>query len=194
MKISEKEFEKLIQDVIDEKITRTYISKEYKIGMRTINKKITNLEQTNINLYKAFIEKFPFQEKEKKEITAEMLLVNIVSGKTIDQVHEEYNISVRTITRRIKSNKRIDYLYKAFRNNELTPEEYKEIESLKVGYKPIKNQARKEFLERIIGEYKNAQENSKSKASAARKIGKTYTDMHKLEEEYKRIKTEENYI
>ena len=196
MAISDEEFEKLVQKVIDGEITRKEIEKEYHTSMRTINNRITKLADTNPKLYKEFINKFPYQEKERKDITPELILIKFASGKSFKEISKDCDVSVRTLGRRIKSNPEIYQLYQALKNKKMTPDKWIEIESIKkqqlIGTSP-KNEKREEFLKRIIGEFDDKLKTGISKAEAARSIGKTYTDIDKLLHELNRIETEKEY-
>lgn len=60
--ISQEEFEQSIQDVIDGKCTRVELQKRYHADRVTLNNKIQELYVHNIDLYMAFIAKFPYYQ------------------------------------------------------------------------------------------------------------------------------------
>ena len=64
--LTQQEFEEQIERVIDGKIGRKALAKELETDIRTLNRKITELADTNPDLYFKFIEKFPYKPKEIK--------------------------------------------------------------------------------------------------------------------------------
>ena len=76
--ISNSELEALIQSLIDGKITRKNLAKELETDLRTLHKKIVEVSQTNPELYKKYIEVFPYQPKVRDDLDYEALLIDIM--------------------------------------------------------------------------------------------------------------------
>lgn len=104
IKISQEEFESRIQDVIDGKTTRVKLLGELKIDKVTLNNKIQELVIYNPELYKRFIEKFPYKPREYTHIDYEAIIIDILKkGYTRRELDEVYDgVSSRTIQRKIK--------------------------------------------------------------------------------------------
>lgn len=97
------EFEKQIERMLKGEITRKKLAKELETDLRTLNGKITELAQTNPELYKRYITKFPYQPKMREDIDYEALVVNVMKQRiNIEKAVQEYKVSRRTIARRIK--------------------------------------------------------------------------------------------
>ena len=102
IEISQKDFESRIQDVIDGKTTRTQLIEELKTDRNTLNNKIQELVVYNPELYKKFIEKFPYKPREYTHIDYEALIIDILkNGYTRRELEGVYGISSRTIQRKI---------------------------------------------------------------------------------------------
>ena len=57
-KISQQEFEVVIQNLIDGNTTKDKIQKELKTDIRTLNRKIREMSEKNPTLYEEYIKKF----------------------------------------------------------------------------------------------------------------------------------------
>ena len=117
IKISQKEFEDRIQDVIDGKATRKQLTKELRIDRNTLNNKIQELVVYNPELYKKFIEKFPYKPREYSHIDYEAIIIDILKkGYKRREWDDVYEIDSRTINRKIheieKENPSLVELYK----------------------------------------------------------------------------------
>ncbi len=203
------EFEDLIEQVIEEKITRREISSTYHISIRTINNEITKLSKSNPELYKRFIAKYPFQSKKITHIDFTELTKSIIKNDAeIQQIIDVYDISARTFNRRLnnmKNSQKIDVLtgltedqiyqlYIRYRKNQLTFEDKEFIETMEIGdiiVEEDRNTNRKVYLQNVLDNYYKLISEGMSKAEAARRLGYTYTDMDKKEKELKRIETED---
>lgn len=206
--ISEVEFEKLIQQVIEGEISRKQICAQYHISPRTLNARITQLANTNQELYQDFICKFPFKPKEITYVNFVELVKKIMKEEgNLESTINPYDISVRTFHRRLKKmgdsdvldeltglkEREIYDLYTKYRKNDLSLEDKIMIEEMRSGDIIIQGRAenRKNYLENLLQQYYEYINQGLSKAQAARNLGFHYEDMYKKEEELKRIKTEE---
>ena len=79
--ISNQEFEALIQDLIDRKITRKNLAKKLETDLRTLHKKITQVSETNSELYKKYVELLPYQPKSREDIDYEALIIDVMKRK-----------------------------------------------------------------------------------------------------------------
>ena len=207
--MNQKEFENLIEQVIERKITRKEISSKYHIAPRTINKKITQLAKTNPNLYERFISIYPFQPKEITHIDFTQLTKSIIKNdEQLNKLVDTYDISARTFNRKInkmKNSQTIDNLtgltendiyemYIRYRKSELTFEDHKFIQTMKIGNIKIqdeRSQNRENYLQELLNNYYEIiSKEGISKAKAAKRLGFSYTDMCKKEDELERIKTQ----
>lgn len=102
LKISQEEFEAKVQDIIDGKTTRTQLQIDLRVDKNTLNNKIQELVVYNLELYRAFVKKFPYRPREYTHIDYEALLIDIMkNGYTRREWDEVYGISSRTIIRKI---------------------------------------------------------------------------------------------
>ena len=102
IKISQQEFEEKVQDVIDGKTTRTQLQIDLRVDKNTLNNKIQELVVYKPELYRAFVQKFPYRPREYSHIDYEALIIDIMKkGYTRREWDEVYGISSRTIIRKI---------------------------------------------------------------------------------------------
>ena len=102
IKISQQEFEEKVQDIIDGKTTRTQLQIDLRTDKNTLNNKIQELVVYNPELYRAFVQKFPYRPREYSHIDYEALIIDIMKkGYTRREWDEVYGISSRTIIRKI---------------------------------------------------------------------------------------------
>ena len=106
MKYKELEQEKLEQGIkrtIEEKISRVDLAKELNVSLRTLEAKIIELENKNPELYAKYIEKFPYKPKKREDIDFEALVIEMIkTGQNREEIAAKYDVSSRTIARRIK--------------------------------------------------------------------------------------------
>ena len=103
IEISQKDFEQKIQDIIDGKTTRTKLITELKSDRDTLNNRIQELVVYNPELYKSFIDKFPYKPREYTHIDYEALIIDILKkGYKRRDWDDIYEIDSRTITRKIR--------------------------------------------------------------------------------------------
>ena len=204
-KISQEEFEEVVEKLIKGEITRNAILKQYHICSRTMNFRITELFEINPNLYKRFIEKFPYKPREITDINFVELAKEIMKdGREIGSIVVEYGVSERTIRRRIDNMKESNIidnstgmtlgelymLYKRYRKGELSIEDKKLINIMKIGeiqgsQDSIEN--RKVYLENLLNRYEQYLEQGVSKKEAAQMLGFRTSDIFKRKQELKRI-------
>lgn len=203
IEISQEEFEQKVQEIIDGKLSRKQLTKLLKTDTRTLNNKIQELVVYNSDLYMEFIKKFPYKSKERTDIDYEALVIEIIkNGMTSAVAAAKYNISERTITRKVKAlEKENPYLIEIYRevkkNNKNNIVESKELREKIEGLvsRPVKiseiNETRRKELEELEKTF-NSRCQYVSKEEAARSMGLTANRMYKLLNELYRIKIEEN--
>ena len=64
--ISQEEFERLVQDLIDGKITKSELAKQLNTTVKTLNYKIDELAGTNPELYDLYLTRHKRRKKEEK--------------------------------------------------------------------------------------------------------------------------------
>lgn len=100
--LSQEEFEGYIRKVIQGEISKVRLAKELETDVRKLNNKIQELSLTNPSLYQAYIEKFPYQPRERKDLDAVQLALEFLSGeKNLDEIAAEHQTGRRTIRRRL---------------------------------------------------------------------------------------------
>lgn len=100
--ISQEEFEGYIRQVIQGETSKVRLAKELEIDVRKLNNKIQELSITNPSLYQTYVEKFPYQPRERKDLDAVQLALEFLSGeKNLDEIAEEHQTGRRTIRRRL---------------------------------------------------------------------------------------------
>lgn len=199
--ITDEEFYKKIEDVIEGRISRNKLVKELETDSRTLNNKIQKLSVYNPELYSKFIEKFPYKSKSRDDIDFEALAIEIVKrGMTMNDVIQKYDVGERTVRRRIKEIfKNNSYLYEIYNevknNNKHSksnrPELQQKIDELVL--RPVKvseiNEIREKQLEEIESTF-NKRCEFVSKEEAARTMGMTANRIYKLLNELYRIRIE----
>lgn len=207
--IDQKLFEELIEKVIAGEMTRKQIPKEYHLSARTINLMITELAKANPQLYMRFINKFPYKPKEIENIDFVELTKQIMKqNTTIEDLAIRYNVSTRTIRRRIgkmKGSNEIEissgmtldelyFLYKRYRADELSMEDKSIIQAMNVGKiqnAPNSQDARKNYLANLIAKYNEYRSQGMSTRDAAKMLGYSFLDIYKKQGELERILTEQ---
>lgn len=201
--LTQKEFEEQIERVIDGKIGRKALAKELETDIRTLNRKITELADTNPDLYFKFIEKFPYKPKEIKLNLEELALYAIQKGTR--QAAIKFGISRRTVTRKVnKLKKEQPELYGLFCGKEyIQGEHVPKIKKDEYVYNVSKHEdikrkgnisvaAKRKELEETISEFEKLLATGMSKAKAARTMGyDDYPTIWKKYQELQRIVTEE---
>lgn len=102
--ISQEEFEQYVEAIIRGDMSRTQVVKELQTEARTLNNRIHELADTNPKLYSRYVAKITYMPKERKDLDAMQLAIEILAqGKTIGQIVEERQTGRKTIQRRIKT-------------------------------------------------------------------------------------------
>ena len=85
-------------------MSRTQVVKELQTEARTLNNRIHELAGINPDLHRRFVEKYPYKPKERKDLSAMQLAIEILKQeKTIEQIALERETGRRTIQRRINT-------------------------------------------------------------------------------------------
>lgn len=101
--ISQEEFEHYVGEMIIGTLSKAKVVKELETDGRTLNNKIQELAATNPDLYQRYIDKRPYKPRERKDIDAMQLAIEILKqDKTIEQIAKYYQTGRRTIQRRIE--------------------------------------------------------------------------------------------
>lgn len=197
-KISAKEFEEKVRDLIERKITRTELANQLGISMRTLNDKITKLSDTNPDLYMEFIEIYPYKPKTIEVDIEDLALQVIKTGMSITS--KETGISSRTITRKVntlkKTNPELYDLYKR-RNDKMSDDEkaiyYLKLDRLDKMNKPKRTELndKEADLTSTLSEFERRVAGGMSKNKAAISLGfDGYPTIWKKYQELKRITTQ----
>jgi len=102
--ISQEEFEQYVEAIISGEMSRTQVVRELQTEARTLNNRIHELVATNPELYQRYVEKVTYQPRERKDLNAVQLAVEILKqGKNIEQIAQEHQTGRRTIQRRINT-------------------------------------------------------------------------------------------
>lgn len=196
--LTQREFEEQIKRVIDGEISRKKLAEELDTEIRTLNNRIMKLSDSNQELYKEFIKKFPYKPK-KIDIDVETLAINVIKYG-IQKVADQTKISTRTIIRKIKqlekTNPKLYELYKnrkgkmSFDDNIYIDQEISKKGHLVIERKEISE--RKRELENTITKFEELVESGMSRDKAAKMMGYDgYSTIWKKYKELDRIKIEE---
>ena len=80
-KISNEEFEGLILDLINHKITRKELARMLEIDLRTLHKRIMEVSAINPELYEQYIGELAYKPKERTDIDFKALVIDIMKRK-----------------------------------------------------------------------------------------------------------------
>lgn len=199
--ISQEEFEKEVERLLEGSITRKKLAKELETDIRTLNNRITELSQTNSELYARFIKKFPYRPKTIK-VDIEDLALQVIRegvGKTSDMT----GISVRTISRKIKTLEETNpELYNLYirKNDKMTSEQRKLFDDTLERFQMKSGDSRvtrgeliekEQELRMILSKFEGLVSSGMSKAEAARTLGYDgYPTIWKKYSELKRIEAQ----
>ncbi len=208
--ISQQEFEQYIWEMIRGEKTQTTVVKELETDHRTLNNRIQKLSVTNPELHKAYVESRPYKPKERKDINAVELALEVLrEEKTLEQIAESYGAGMRTIRRKIDSLKKsedalerelytlckaVAYNHSHSIKNDVILQnrimEVREILSKKVQVERRSNiEIRRQELLKIEKEYQNLRQ-TMSEGQAAAQMGYTTNRIYKLLNELYRIEIE----
>lgn len=184
IEISQKDFEAKVQDIIDGKTTRNKLLIELKADRITLNNKIQELSIYNPELYKAFIEKFPYRPREYTHVDYEAIIIDILKNgykrRELDEVYD--GVSSRTIQRKIdiiaKNNPELVELYRLvskYRKEQKTlPEELQrkidDLEERKIFLGDPCDFKREELLEKEK-QFNEAMKNGMGATKASKRVG-----------------------
>lgn len=102
IKINQQDFENIVRKIISGETTRVKVAKELKTDRVTLNNRIQELAGYNPDLYEEFIKKFPYKPRKYTHIDWRAMLIDIMKkGYTKFQAEEQYEISNRTIARKV---------------------------------------------------------------------------------------------
>lgn len=202
-KISQEEFENLVQSLINRETTRKKLAKTLETDIRTLNSRIRKLSEENDELYKKYIKKFPYKPKIREDIDFEALVIKIMKNNTsLEKMEEQYGISTRTISRRIKAmektNPELIEMYREYANclkkSKKMPYEL-EIKIDELVEKPVTvskvTEKREVELRKTLRKFEELVSGGMSKAEAARALGYDgYPTIWKKQQELERIATE----
>lgn len=118
--ISQEEFEKCIESLINREISKVKLAKLLESDVRTLDVKIQELVVTNPKLYEEYVHTLPYKQKGYNHIDYEALLIYALKKElTLEQVAQEFDISRRTLSRRINDlgDIKVVRLYRAVAQN-----------------------------------------------------------------------------
>lgn len=202
--LTQDEFETNVKRLINNEISRKALAKELDTDIRTLNKKITKLSETNPDLYLEFVSKFPYRPREIKIDIEELALYAIIHGT--HKAAEEYEISDKTVGRKVKKlektnpeiyglyNERIKIEGKNVSKENKDKYIYnvsKFLDTLVKTKKQDRVQEKRDSLRKIIQDFERLVASGMSKAKAARELGyDDYPTIWKKYQELNRIETE----
>lgn len=76
--ISQEEFEQYVEAIIRGEMSRAQVIKELQTEARTLNNRIHELVRINPELHRRFVEKYPYKPKERKDLDAMQLAIEIL--------------------------------------------------------------------------------------------------------------------
>lgn len=200
-KLSNEEFIEEIQRLIEGKITKVKLAKELETDTRTLDNKIQELSVTAPEIYRQYLNKFSYKQKQIDHIDFEALIIYMLKqGITLEEVATKFNISRQTISRRIneleneelvRMYREVAYNRKHRMNNDLKLNE--DIEQLE--YRPVVlrevNGRRKAELLAIEARFNKLCE-TMDKTQAAKAMGYNDRDrVYKLLNELYKLEIEE---
>lgn len=118
--ISQEEFERCIEMLVDKKITKVKLAKELETDPRTLDNRIQELVVFNPELYGRYLEVMPYKQRTLTHIDFEALVIHMLKQElTVDEAASKYDISPRTIRRRINEleNTELVELYREVADN-----------------------------------------------------------------------------
>lgn len=203
--VQQDEFESFIRQIIEGKKSETSVIRELKTESRTFYNKLQELSMSNPELYTQYVKVHPYKPKERKDINIRGFVIETLkSGKTVEEMCEEYGIGRRTISRKILALKESDnnqdkdlyelykrIAYKKSRAQELSDEDIEEINELEseeiIGINDVER--RRQALLKLEKEYQDLCMQV-GKEEAAKKLGYTQNRIYKLLNELYRIEIE----
>ncbi len=204
--LSKEEFDRYVEELINEKYSKTDLLKLLQTDYRTLNNKIQELAITNPDLYLRYIKKYPYRQKERDDIDYEALIIEATkTGIYAQDIANKYGVSVKTIQRKVarleKDNPELIKLYRMVRENNKTnapisPEVKEAIDALVK--RPVKiseiNESRRVYLLEIEKTFYERKEEYGTVAGVARSMGTTPDRIYKLLNELYRIELERKIL
>ena len=208
--IKDSEFEQLMLEVIEGKKSRVKLAEELQTDWRTLNKKIQLLSMTNPELYKKFVEKYPYKPKEITAIPLKTMLYEFLkTGIKMQDLADKYGISERTLRRKIEALKNSDNpkdrelydickqtAYNRAHGRKTSFELQRNIEELKIEEEKITQSDKEKRRQQLLQIEKNYNElcGIMSKEKAAEAMGYTYNRVYKLLDELYCMEIQNNVI
>lgn len=197
--ITDSEFEQLMLEVIAGKKSRVELAGELKTDWRTLNKKIQLLSMTNPELYKQFVEKYPYKPKEITAIPLKTMLYEFLkTGIKMQDLADKYGIGERTLRRKIDALKKSDnpedlklyhlckdIAYARAHTKKVPISLQEQINELEIKPEEIKQDDKEKRRQQLLQIEKNYNELCRimPKEKAAEAMGYTYNRVYKLLDE-----------
>ena len=201
--ISEKDFLNYLEKYANKEISMSKLVEVLKSDYRTINNKIIEISITNPELYYRIVLGHPYKQKGRVDIDFEALMIYIIKHSiTIMQASEIFNVSRRTIQRRVNEIKSTNLeLYKLFKiavgkdkrilNSLDIQEQIGKLQSRPVVVGEV-NEEREKFLLDIEKRYNELLATGILKEQAAKEMGYTRNYINNALDELYRIKIEKS--
>lgn len=203
--ITEKEFFKYLEKYADNQISMKQLIEKLESDYRTVNNKIMEMSIINPSLYYKIVTSHPYKQKSRTDIDFEALMIYIIKTKiTIEEAVETFNISRRTIQRRVNEIKDTNPdLYKLFKisvgkdkkalNNQYINDKIEQLKYKQVVIGDV-NDEREKFLLDIEKEFNKLIATGMSEEQAAKEMGYTKRYIHRALNELYRLEIEKNII
>ena len=208
--ITDSEFEQLMLEVIEGKKSRVKLAEELQTDLRTLNKKIQLLSMTNPELYKKFVEKYPYKPKEITAIPLKTMLVEFLkTGIRMQDLADKYGIGEKTLRRKINALKKSDnpedvklyhlckdIAYARAHTKKVPISLQEQIDELEIEPEEIKQDDKEKRRQQLLQIEKNYNELCRimSKEKAAEAMGYTYNRVYKLLDELYCMEIQNNAI
>ena len=197
-KITIEQIEESVRRLLNGETTKRQLIKELDTSMRTLNNEITKLSLYNAELYKKYVDKFPYKPKEIV-VDIETLAVRVITNG-LQETSKQTGISVRTISRKVKTLEKTNpelYSLYANRSKPMTDEERVKFNAKVSEFYSTKPITRNEIDEKerelttILQDFEEKVQSGMSKAQAARELGfDGYPTIYKKYKELDRLRVE----
>jgi len=208
--LSQQELEEIVKCILEGKTTREKASKELKCDIKTLNDRISKLANTNPELYRRFVIKFPYRPVKYTNFDINDVLLDMIKNDlTRREAAQKYQVSERFITGKIQeademlikfyrlqgiAHKKRVALTELLSLEEIT--EYEEI-LLRRGKKTEPSNEREikeEELEKISRRIEELKKQGLSQKEIEREIGKQYSTIFRYQQKLRRILSEKELI
>ena len=148
------EWKNFIEELTKQRVNNIAIAcKNKNVGLNTLYRKVSKLEKTDNELYKKFIELYPYKPRDVQGIDFRQLMIeSILTGISQRDLALKYNIVFRTLQRKFKNieseDSRLASIYKTYvslKNGKSLP--YDILSELEAEYVPQKVVTKEENLE-----------------------------------------------